>query len=100
MLSELNGTHNEEENFDDPNVMDPVDPVKPRRTRAPNKAKDAGDVKAQGGAYYLLINKAGQVVTHTADPAEVRKAAAQAILDPECTLYRAEVVTPDSVFQK
>jgi hypothetical protein len=103
MLTETNNHYDDEPEGLEPGGSVPVI-EKPKRTRAPNKAKDggagSGGVKAEGGAYYLLIDKAGQVVIHSADPAEVRKAAAKAILEPDHALYRAEVVTPDSVFQK
>lgn len=98
----------DDENYVEPEGLEPGGSVpeieKPKKPRKQRNGGAGSNVKAEGetsaGAYYLLVGKGGNVVTYTADPAEVRKAAAQAILEPDHTLYRAEVVTPDSVFQK
>jgi len=73
-------------------------PAKPKKTvRENGKAKTKAEAAPVGhtiASMYFLVSD-GDKVTIELDG---RRAAAQAILNPAITLYRAEAILPDSVF--
>lgn len=78
----------------------PPDTPAPAKSRGKKTVREGGKkVEASPSdhtiaALYFLVSDGDKVTIET----DGRRAAAQAILNPAITLYRAEVIEPDSVF--